>query len=159
MDSGGWTPRILNICTSWEQLSLYMPSVADQFPATVQYGIPSVAKMTKRGIMNAILNRWRQQYRNDFSIPLRTSCKWILSIILLRFFQLCEECKPRCIPNLLCLYPQLMGKQSGVEFAVSNIIEMKPKKLLNFCYVIWNWNCIKIYECNKYDTKCFMLLN
>ena len=75
-----------------KQLSLYLPTVAAQFPATVQYGIPSVANITKPGISNATLNRWRHQYCNIFSIPLHTTYKWKLSIILLRIFRLCEEC-------------------------------------------------------------------
>ena len=137
-----------------EQRSLYLPTVAAQFPATVQYVIPSVANMTKAGISNATVNRWRQQYCNIFSIPLYTTYKWKLSIILLRIFQLCEECKSHYMPKILCLYPQLLGIQSGGEIERSNSTEIKQKILLKFCYIIWNWNCIKIYKYKKSGKNC-----
>ena len=61
---------------------------------------------------------------------------------------------PHYMPKILCLYPQLMGMQSGAEIERSNSTEMKQNILLKFCCIIWNWNCIKIHEYNKSEKNC-----
>ena len=59
---------------------------------------------------------YKQLKRAILQYFLRSSLEnieWKLSIILLRFFWLCEECKPQYIPKILCKSLQHTRKKAG----------------------------------------------